>query len=692
MEKYDIKGVSCANCALKLEKQVKERPEVNGFEMNFMSQKFKLDSENPQATIEFIENFEPDIKVIGKKEKSKHNHEHTHNHGHDHDHEHDDIKVATIKVIIGLVLFAISFISTGNVQIIIRLIAYIIVSYSVIIKAVKNILRGNFFDEFFLMSLATIAAISIGELVEAVAVMLFYSIGEIFQEKALQNSRKSIQDLLELKIESVRMVKANEFVELEPENIKIGTEIEVRVGEKIPIDGELISQEGLVNTAALTGESVPRVFEKGTKLLAGMIVENQPLRVKTTQLYENSAIAKMLEMVETASSRKTKTERFISEFAKIYTPIVILIAVLLIIILPMIGVPFEEAVYRTVILLVISCPCALVISVPLGYFAGVGQAAKYGVLIKGANYLDQLAKLDTVMLDKTGTITKGNFDVTTVDEYQVSDIINQAIYLGERKSNHPIARSITKKYNFPNLTDEVINYTEIKGSGIRFEYKESEYLIGNHQLLADNNVIINEVTSDATLVYVAQNNIHVQTIHITDEIKSESKAAIAEFKKLGIENIVMLTGDREITAQKVAKKVGITNYYAELLPEDKVNHVGKMLDKGNQVGFIGDGINDAPVIARANVGIAMGALGSDIAIETADVVINNDSLANLVKGIKISKYSRKIIKQNIAFALIVKFTVIALGIFGDATMWEAVFSDVGVSLIAILNSLRILRK
>ncbi len=684
MEKYIIKGLSCASCAQKLETAVRKRDEVEQFELNFAAQKFKLESNDKAATIKFIENFESGIKVQATNSENTH----------EHDHEHDDIKVATFKVALGITLFIISFFLEGNVQLAVQLVAYIIVSYSVIIKAVKNILKGNLFDEFFLMSLATLAAISIGELVEAVAVMLFYSVGEIFQERALNNSRKSIQDLLELKIEEVRVILNGKEHIVPTESVRINSVVEVRVGEKVPIDGILLTEEASLNTAALTGEAVPRTYKKNQKLLAGMIVENQPITLKTTEIYENSAIAKMLEMVETASSSKTKTERFISEFSKIYTPVVILIAVLLVIFLPMFGVPLEEAIYRTVILLVISCPCALVISVPLGYFAGVGQAAKYGVLIKGANYLDQLAKIDTIMLDKTGTITHGNFVVTEVENFGGlnQQEINQAIYLGESKSNHPIAKSVTKKYSDVEIDEQITDFTEIKGHGITFNFKGKDYLIGNEKLLATKNIKINSAQSNSTLVYVAQNNQHVQTIHINDEVKADSKEAINKFKTIGINNVIMLTGDRTETAQIIAKEVGVSEYYAELLPEDKVSHVSSRIEKKDSVGFIGDGINDAPVIARADVGIAMGALGSDIAIETADVVVNNDSLLSLFKGIEISKYSRKIIKQNIALALIVKFTVIGLGIFGDATMWEAVFSDVGVSLIAILNSLRILKR
>ncbi len=688
MKKYQITGLSCAHCAQKLEQAVNKREEVNSFELNYAAQKLKVDSNDLPSTIKFIENYEEGITLVDLEQKKQHNH------GHSHDHEHDDLNVAILKVVISTLLFIISFFVDGQLQIIIRMIAYIIVSYSVIIKAVKNLLRGNLFDEFFLMSLATIAAISIGELVEAIAVMLFYSIGEIFQEKALNNSRKSIQDLLELKVENVRVLINEKEQILQPEAVEIGSVVEVLVGEKIPIDGVLLSEDALLNTAALTGEAVPREYEKEQQLLAGMIVEDKPLLMQTTAEFSDSAISKMLEMVESASSRKTKTERFISEFSRIYTPAVILLAVLLVIFLPMFGIPYDEVIYRVVILLVISCPCALVLSVPLGYFAGIGRAAKSGILIKGANYLDQLAKIDTIMLDKTGTITHGNFVVTNVDLFTDAnqEQINQAIYLGESKSNHPIAKSVSARYAKYKTEQELIDYTEIKGCGIEFKLNGKDYLIGNQKLLNKYGVKFTKTNSESSIVYVAENNIHVQTIEINDELKQDSKEAIEKFKNIGINNVIMLTGDQQKTAAAVASTVGIDKYFAELLPEDKVEHVAKELESGKEVGFIGDGINDAPVIARANVGIAMGALGSDIAIETADVVINNDSLMSLFDGIEISRFSRKIIKQNIAFALIVKFTIITLGVFGDATMWEAVFSDVGVTLIAILNSIRIMKK
>ncbi len=694
MKKYQINGLSCAHCAQKLEQAVNKREEVNSFELNYAAQKLKIDSNDLASSIEFIENYEEGIKLVDLDQKHQHHHGHTHGHDHGHDHEHEEFNVAVLKVVISTILFIISFFVTGQLQVIIRIVAYLIVSYSVIIKAVKNLLRGNLFDEFFLMSLATIAAISIGELVEAIAVMLFYSIGEIFQEKALNNSRKSIQDLLELKVENVRVLTNNQEQIVQPEAVTIGSIVEVRVGEKVPIDGILVSDSGLLNTAALTGEAIPREYEKEQQLLAGMIVEDKPVLIETTAIFSDSAISKMLEMVESASSRKTKTERFISEFSKVYTPTVILLAVLLVIFLPMYGIPYDEVIYRVVILLVISCPCALVLSVPLGYFAGIGRAAKSGILIKGANYLDQLAKVDTIMLDKTGTITRGNFVVTNVDVFteENQDEINQAIYLGESKSNHPIAKSVTARYTKYKTDQELVDYTEIKGCGIEFKLNGKDYLIGNQKLLYKYDIEFTKSNSESTIVYVVENNIHVQTIEISDELKEDSKEAIEKFKNIGINNVIMLTGDQPKTAATVANKVGIDKYFAELLPEDKVNHVAEELNTGKEVGFIGDGINDAPVIARANVGIAMGALGSDIAIETADVVINNDSLLSLFEGIEISRFSRKIIKQNIAFALIVKFTIITLGVFGDATMWEAVFSDVGVTLIAILNSIRIMRK
>ncbi len=690
MKKYQITGLSCAHCAQKLEKAVNEREEVNSFELNYAAQKLKVDSNDLASTIDFIEKFEDGIKLIDLEQKKQHSHSHEHGHSHDH----DDLNIAILKVVISTLLFIISFFVDGQLQIIIRMIAYIIVSYSVIIKAVKNLLRGNLFDEFFLMSLATIAAISIGELVEAIAVMLFYSIGEIFQEKALNNSRKSIQDLLELKVENVRVLVNEKEQIFQPEDVEVGSIVEVRVGEKVPIDGILLSDEALLNTAALTGEAVPREYEKEQQLLAGMIVENKPLLMQTTAIFSDSAISKMLEMVESASSRKTKTERFISEFSRIYTPAVILLAVLLVIFLPMFGIPYDEVIYRVVILLVISCPCALVLSVPLGYFAGIGRAAKSGILIKGANFLDQLAKIDTIMLDKTGTITRGNFVVTNVDVFNEAnqDAVNQAIYLGESKSNHPIAKSVAARYAEYKSEQELIDYQEIKGCGIEFKLNGKDYLIGNQKLLNKYGVEFTKTNSESSIVYVAENNIHVQTIEINDELKADSKEAIGKFKNIGINNVIMLTGDQQKTAVAVANEVGIDKYFAELLPEDKVAHVAEELSNGKEVGFIGDGINDAPVIARANVGIAMGALGSDIAIETADVVINNDSLLSLFDGIEISRFSRKIIKQNIAFALIVKFSIITLGVFGDATMWEAVFSDVGVTLIAILNSIRIMKK
>lgn len=683
MKKYQIKGLSCAGCAQKLEQAVLNREEVDRFELNFPAKKFKLSSRDEKATINFIEQFEEGIQVIDAT-----------SHSHNHEHEHGNKKYEIAKVVIAAILFMLSFGLEGKVEIVLLLTSYAIVSYNIIIKAFKNLFKGRIFDEFFLMSLATIAAISIGEISEAVAVMLFYSVGEIFQEYALENSRKAITDLLELKVESVRVYKNERYQILAPEEVEIDSMIEVRVGEKIPIDAIVQSEQALLNTAALTGESALRKYQKGEQVLAGMIVEEKPLILRTNEKFADSAIAKMLEMVETASSRKTKTERFISQFARIYTPIVIAIAIMIVLVLPFLGIPIQEAIYRAVILLVISCPCALVISVPLGYFAGIGRSAQKGILIKGANYLDQLAKVDTIMLDKTGTITKGNFTIVDINQHAEVDLqkVNQAIYAGESQSNHPIAKAIVKSLELGESSQEVEDFTELKGLGIKFKYDEVEYLIGNKELLNKFAIELKDVNSSDTLVYVAQDAQHIQTIHIADEIKQDSIKAINSFKKLSIDNVIMLTGDRLDVAKTVAEKVKITEFYANLLPEDKVEQLSQQIATGKKVGFIGDGINDAPVIAQADVGIAMGVLGSDIAIETADVVINNDSLNSLASGITIARYSRKIIMQNIIFALAIKVLVISLGIFGDATMWEAVFADVGVSLIAILNSLRIMRK
>ena len=570
--------------------------------------------------------------------------------------------------------------------------------WSVLTGAGKNILRGKFFDEFFLMTIATIGAIAIHKLPEAVAVMLFFKIGELFQEYAVGRSRTSIKSLLEIRPDYANLKVDNSLQKVSPESVKIGEVIVVKPGEKIPLDGEIIEGYSQIDTSALTGESVPKTFRERETVLAGMVNQTGVLTIKVTKLFGESSIARILELVENASAKKAPTQKFITKFASYYTPFVVFASLALAIIPPLIipGATRVEWVYRALILLVISCPCGLVISIPLGYFGGVGGAAKRGILVKGAAYLDTLTKVKTVVFDKTGTLTKGVFkvsDVVTKNGFTSSELMSVAAQV-ESQSNHPVAKSILQTYGQNVDISLVKDYQEIAGHGIRALVKDKAVIAGNDKLLHRENISHDTCNVEGTVVHLAVDNHYVGYIAIADEIKDDAALAISSLKKLGVEKTVMLTGDNKIVAANVARQLGLDNYMAELLPEDKVEAVEKIIaqsGKDNKVAFVGDGINDAPVIARADVGIAMGGLGSDAAIETADVVIMNDSPSKIAEAIQVARKTHSIVWQNIIFALAVKGLFIILGAIGLATMWEAVFADVGVALAAIFNATRVLK-
>ena len=570
--------------------------------------------------------------------------------------------------------------------------------WSVLTGAGKNILRGKFFDEFFLMTIATIGAIAIHKLPEAVAVMLFFKIGELFQEYAVGRSRTSIKSLLEIRPDYANLKVDSSLQKVSPESVKINDLIVVKPGEKIPLDGKIIEGYSQIDTSALTGESVPKTFRERETVLAGMVNQTGVLTIKVTKLFGESSIARILELVENASAKKAPTQKFITKFASYYTPFVVFASLALAIIPPLIipGATRVEWVYRALILLVISCPCGLVISIPLGYFGGVGGAAKRGILVKGAAYLDTLTKVKTVVFDKTGTLTKGVFkvsDVVTKNGFTSSELMSVAAQV-ESQSNHPVAKSILQTYGQNVDISLVKDYQEIAGHGIRALVKDKAVIAGNDKLLHRENISHDTCNVEGTVVHLAVDNHYVGYIAIADEIKDDAALAISSLKKLGVEKTVMLTGDNKIVAANVARQLGLDNYMAELLPEDKVEAVEKIIaqsGKDNKVAFVGDGINDAPVIARADVGIAMGGLGSDAAIETADVVIMNDSPSKIAEAIQVARKTHSIVWQNIIFALAVKGLFIILGAIGLATMWEAVFADVGVALAAIFNATRVLK-
>ena len=610
------------------------------------------------------------------------------------------MKKKGIKIIIALILFFIALIiNFGNVWInnVIYIIAYIIVGFEIVRKAVRNITRGKVFDENFLMTVATIGAFGIGEFPEAVAVMLFYQVGELFQSYAVDKSRKSIASLMDIRPDYANIEKDGKLEKVDPDEVKIGDIIVIKPGEKIPLDGTVVEGKTNLDTKALTGEPMPREVNIGDDVISGCINLNGLIRVKVTKKYGESTVSKILDLVENASSKKSKSENFITKFAAYYTPIVVIIAVILAIVPPLIipGAEFSDWIYRALSFLVVSCPCALVISIPLSFFGGIGGASKMGILIKGSNYLEALANTEIVVFDKTGTLTEGIAKVQKIEAEGISkEELLEITALAENFSNHPIAISIKSEYNKPIDEKRIVKTQELTGRGINATIDEKEVLVGNEKLMKEEKIDYKECTDAGTALYVAIDKKYVGYILIADSIKKDSKKAIQNLKKNGIKQTIMLTGDRKQVGEAVAKKLGIDKVYTELLPDGKVEKVEKLLKEKSQKGklaFVGDGINDAPVLAISDIGIAMGALGSDAAIEAADVVLMTDEPSKIVDAIHLSKKTMRIVKENIVFAILIKVIVLILSAFGISTMWEAVFADVGVSIIAIINALRVLR-
>ncbi|EKF03144.1 MULTISPECIES: heavy metal translocating P-type ATPase [unclassified Tolypothrix] len=643
-------------------------------------------------------------------ENHHHNHTHEHDENHNHDHHHDhggefNLKneIFPLVLILGLYIPGVifegqlhnTFYSIGEYLLFIP--AYLLSGWSVLKTAGRNIIRGRVFDETFLMTVATLGAIAIHKLPEAVGVMLFYKIGELFQDIAVNRSRNSIKALLEIRPDYANVQIGGELQKVSPETVNIGEIIVVKPGEKIPLDGEIIDGNSQVDTSALTGESVPRTVRIGETVLAGMLNKMGVLTIKVTKLFDESSIAKILNLVQNARSKKAATEKFITKFARYYTPVVVFTSLAVALLPPLFlnGATSAEWVYRGLILLVISCPCGLVISIPLGYFGGIGGAAKRGILVKGSTFLDTLTTVDTVVFDKTGTLTQGVFkvvDIITQNGRNQQELLELAAKI-ESHSNHPIAQSIREAYQGKIDASSVEDYQEIAGYGISAKVENQLVLAGSDRLLHRENIAHDVCNTEGTVIHLAVNHIYAGYIAIADELKSDAKEAIQALKRIGVRKTVMLTGDNQAIASQIAQQLGIDSYEAELLPEEKVSALEKLLSttpKHHTVAFVGDGINDAPVIARADVGIAMGGLGSDAAIETADIVIMTDSPAKVAEAIQISRKTRSIVWQNIIFALGIKSIFIGLGIFGIATMWEAVFADVGVALLAIFNATRVM--
>ncbi|MBR3046601.1 MAG: cadmium-translocating P-type ATPase [Enterococcus sp.] len=685
MKSYRLEGLDCANCAMKIEKGVQKINGVKEATVNFTSGKLTIDAEEDHlATIEqetkkVVKELEPDVKVteIDKEKVSEHGNEKERN--------------TLFRILFSLAGIALLLLFDFNepIRLIGYLLIYLLIGYDVVKKAVMNIVKGKIFDENFLMSVATIGAMLIGEYPEAVAVMLFYQIGEYFQGLAVSHSRKSIRELMAIRPETAHVQTAEGLMTVNPEDVQIGQFVLVKPGERVPLDGTIIEGESLVDTSALTGESVPKSVYVGETVFSGFINKNKPFLVQVEKSYENSTISKLLELVENASSKKAPAENFITKFARYYTPVVVGLAVLLAVLPPIVsGAAFSEWIYRALTFLVISCPCALVISVPLSFFGGIGGASKIGVLVKGSNYLELLAQTETVVFDKTGTLTKGDFSIQTIDPTGIDPKkFMQYVASAEQFSTHPIAQSVLEGYAGPLLP--TTNIQEFAGEGILAEVDGKQVLAGNHKLMERFEISFPSSQEIGTLLYLAIDQSYSGYLVIADTLKEDAVDALVQLKQAGVKNTVMLTGDSKKIADHIGKQVGVDKIYSELLPEDKVQRLEEILQRNNKkTAFVGDGINDAPVLARADVGIAMGGLGSDAAIEAADVVIMNDQPSKIAEAIHLAKKTLKIVKQNIVFAIGIKILVLALGAFGFASMGDAVFADVGVTVLAVLNAMR----
>lgn len=687
-----LEGLNCANCARKIEEKVGKMEGVKESNLNFttttLNVKLERKVKEEHAINEIkkiVEALEPHVKVE-KKVSGKTN-----------------VQRAKFEVkptlIIGTILYLIAVIGDfkGALALILFVASYLLIGGKVVLTAIKNIARGQLFDENFLMTVATIGAFSISEYPEAVAVMLFYEIGETIQGYAVNKSRSSISSLMDIRADYANIIIDGKEKKVSPETVKVEDVILIKPGEKVPLDGVVIEGESFIDTSALTGESVPRKIVPNDEILSGGINTSGLLKVKVTKKFGESTVSRILEMVENAASKKADTEKFITKFAKVYTPIVVVLAILIAVI-PSIFIKdalFSTWLYRALVFLVVSCPCALVVSVPLGFFAGIGGASKKGVLVKGSNYLELLKDLETVVFDKTGTLTEGVFSVTEINTNGIDkEKLIEVAAMAESFSNHPIAISIIKEYG-KEIDKEVIKeYKEISGHGIKAVINNEEVLVGNSKLMNEFNILYNEVDSIGTVVYCAINGEFKGSIVISDKIKENAVEALINLKKAGVKKTVMLTGDNKKTAYKVGEKINIDEVHSELLPLDKVKEVEEIMKRSNKNGklaFVGDGVNDAPVLARADIGIAMGGIGSDAAIEAADIVLMKDDINALVDAINVSKKTNKILWQNIVFALGIKILVMVLGTFGIANMWTAVFADVGVTIIAIINSTRCFR-
>ena len=706
-----IEGLDCPNCAAKVERKINTLEGIKEATVDFLGKKIVVlaDEISENELVELIQTevdkIEDGVKVFVPKVQA----------GESSSEEEDTGKIKK-KLLIGGILFVLGIFVPKTLfipKLAVFLVSYLVIGGNVLLSAFKNILNGQVFDENFLMAIATIGAFAIGEYPEGVAVMLFYQLGELLQGIAVNNSRKSIVSLMDIRPDYANIKVGEGIKKVSPEEIKVGEIIVVKPGEKVPLDGKIVKGASTFDTSALTGESLPREAKAGDDVLSGFINKNGLIEIQVAKVFSESTVSKILYLMENAGSKKSKTENFITKFARYYTPAVVITALIVAIIPPLLiqGATFSDWIYRALIFLVVSCPCALVISIPLGFFGGIGGASRHGILIKGTNYLEVLNNLESVVMDKTGTLTKGIFKVTEVNaenNIKINDFQNNKTELTkplllkyaahiEKFSNHPIAQSIVAEYeNSVSKVDEnvVKDFEEISGFGIKVNINNHQFLAGNSKLMNLENITFDKKENLGTAIYLAADGKYIGNILISDEVKEDSARAIKGMKENGVKEIVMLTGDNEAIGKNIAEKLGIDKVFTELLPNEKVEKLEEIYrtksEKG-KVAFVGDGINDAPVLARADLGIAMGGAGSDAAIEAADVVIMNDEPSKIVTAIKIAKKTKEIVWQNITIAFAIKIVVMALGLFGDATMWEAVFADVGVALLAVLNATRVLR-
>lgn len=706
-----IEGLDCPNCAAKVERKINTLEGIKEATVDFLGKKIVVlaDEISENELVELIQTevdkIEDGVKVFIPKVQA----------GESSSEEEDTGKIKK-KLLIGGVLFVLGIFVPKTLfipKLAVFLVSYLVIGGDVLLSAFKNILNGQVFDENFLMAIATIGAFAIGEYPEGVAVMLFYQLGELLQGIAVNNSRKSIVSLMDIRPDYANIKVGEGIKKVSPEEIKVGEIIVVKPGEKVPLDGKIVKGVSTFDTSALTGESLPREAKAGDDVLSGFINKNGLIEIQVAKVFSESTVSKILYLMENAGSKKSKTENFITKFARYYTPAVVITALIVAIFPPLLiqGATFSDWIYRALIFLVVSCPCALVISIPLGFFGGIGGASRHGILIKGTNYLEVLNNLESVVMDKTGTLTKGIFKVTEVNaenNIKINDFQNNKTELTkplllkyaahiEKFSNHPIAQSIVAEYeNSVSKVDEnvVKDFEEISGFGIKVNINNHQFLAGNSKLMNLENIAFDKKENLGTAIYLAADGKYIGNILISDEVKEDSARAIKGMKENGVKEIVMLTGDNEAIGKNIAEKLGIDKVFTELLPNEKVEkleEIYKTKSEKGKVAFVGDGINDAPVLARADLGIAMGGAGSDAAIEAADVVIMNDEPSKIVTAIKIAKKTKEIVWQNITVAFTIKIVVMALGLFGDATMWEAVFADVGVALLAVLNATRVLR-